>query len=105
MKIYTHDEMLNEVIGEKGTPRRDRYDADVRRGVTAYRLGEVLKEERQRQKLTQRQLGELAGVTESIISKVENGHTASFFSIDGILQALGISATFDMGRLGRVALT
>lgn len=105
MKTYTHEEMLDEVIGKKGTPRRNRYDADVRKGVTAYRLGEALKEERQRQNLTQRQLGELAGVTESIISKVENGHSASFFSIDGILQALGINATFDMGRLGRVALT
>lgn len=27
MKLYTHDEMLDRVVGEKGTPRRDAMDA------------------------------------------------------------------------------
>lgn len=104
MELYTHDQMLDEIIGKKGTARRDRYDAEVYRGIKAYRLGEALREERKRQNLTQKQLGEKAGLTENAISKVENGHSASYFSVDGILRALGISATFDMGRLGRVAL-
>ena len=26
MKFYTHEEMLDRVIGKKGTPERDKYD-------------------------------------------------------------------------------
>ena len=29
MKLYTHEEMLDSVIGVKGTPRRDEYEAKV----------------------------------------------------------------------------
>ena len=96
--------MLDEIVGKKGTARRNRYDANVHLGIKAYRLGEALREERKRQNLTQKQLGEKAGLTENAISKVENGHSTSYLSVDGILRALGINATFDMGRLGRVAL-
>lgn len=96
--------MLDEIVGKKGTARRDRYDSEVRQGIKAFRIGEVLKAERQRQNLTQKQLGELAMIDESTVSKVENGHSASYFAIDGLLRALGITATFDLGRLGRVVL-
>lgn len=30
MKLYTHDEMMDSVIGEKGTPRRDKLEADLK---------------------------------------------------------------------------
>lgn len=30
MKLYTHDEMMDSVIGKKGTPRRDKLDADLK---------------------------------------------------------------------------
>lgn len=104
MELYTHGQMLDEIVGKKGTARRDRYDTAVKLGVTAQRLGDVVREERQRQNLTRKQLGEKAGVNENVVSKVENGHSASYFSVDGLLRALGIRATYDMGRLGRVAL-
>lgn len=104
MKTYTLEELTDRNIGKKGTPARDRFDREIEAEVRAYRLGEILREERKRQNLTQRQLGEKAMIDERMVSKVENGRSASFFAIDGILQALGIKATFDMGRLGRVAL-
>ena len=29
MKLYTHDEMLDRIVGEKGTARRDALDAEL----------------------------------------------------------------------------
>ena len=29
IKLYTHDEMLNRVVGEVGTPRRDAMEAEL----------------------------------------------------------------------------
>lgn len=29
LKLYTHGEMLDAVVGVKGTPRRDKYEADI----------------------------------------------------------------------------
>lgn len=73
--------------------------------VESYKMGEALKEERVRQNLTQRELGQKAGVGESTVSKVENGQNSSLRSLSRIFRALGITDGFlDLGRLGRVAL-
>lgn len=29
LKLYTHEEMLDAVVGVKGTPRREKYEADI----------------------------------------------------------------------------
>lgn len=29
LKLYTHEEMLDAVVGVKGTPRRNKYEADI----------------------------------------------------------------------------
>ena len=105
MEIYTHEEMLDKYIGVKGTPERDQYDAEVQEGILAYKMGETLRAERKRQRMTQRELGEKAGVGESTVSKVENGQNSSLRSLSRIFRALGITDGFlDLGRLGRVAL-
>lgn len=105
MKIYTHEEILDEIIGKKGTPRRDKLEAEVQASVEAYKMGEALRGERERQSLTQRELSEKAGVGEGTVSKVENGHSTSLASLSRIFRALGITDGFlDLGRLGRVAL-
>lgn len=96
---------MEEFIGKKGTLERDEFDAEVRASVEAYRLGETIKEERERQNLTQRQLSEKAGVGESTLSKVENGRGTSVISLFRIFRALGVtSGSLDLGRMGRVAL-
>lgn len=105
MRIYTLEEVTDEIIGKKGTPKRDRFDAEVEASVEAYKMGEALKAERERQNLTQRQLSEKAGIGESTLSKAENGRGTSMVTLSRIFHALGITDAFmDLGRLGRVAL-
>ena len=105
MKFYTHEQILEEFIGKKGTQERDKFDAEVHAAVEAYKMGEALRAERERMNLTQRQLGEKAGVGERTVSKVENGHSTSTTSLFRIFHALELKDSFlDMGRLGRVAL-
>jgi hypothetical protein len=38
LKVYTHEEMLDRVIGEKGTPAREKYETDINN----FLIGEVL---------------------------------------------------------------
>lgn len=105
MKIYTQEEILDEFVGKKGTLERDRFDAEVEASVEAYKMGEALRTERERQNLTQRQLSEKAGIGESTLAKAENGRGISMVTLSRIFHALGITDAFmDLGRLGRVAL-
>ncbi len=41
MQVYTHEEMLDRVLGKKGTPERDEHEAKIE----AFLLGEAIKEE------------------------------------------------------------
>ena len=38
MKLYTHEEMLDRVIGTKGTPAREKYEID-----NNFLIGEAIK--------------------------------------------------------------
>ncbi len=51
MKLYTHDEMLDRVVGKKGTPRRDAMDAELQ----SYLIGEAIRQARKEKNLTQTQ--------------------------------------------------
>ena len=72
MKLYTHEEMLNKVLGKKGEPLRDKYENDI----NSYLMGETIKKARQSKKLSQEQLGKLIGVTRSQVCRIENGKTS-----------------------------
>lgn len=61
--------MLDTVVGTKGTPRRDKYEADVDNFLS----GEAIKKVRESKNLTQEQLGELMGVQKAQISRIESG--------------------------------
>ena len=101
MKLRTHEDMLDSVIGVKGTPRRDKLENDIE----AYLIGKAIKETRQKQQLTQKQLGELVGVQEDQISKIESGKSITYSTIVKVFKALGAkTASLDLGSLGRVAL-
>lgn len=101
MKLYTHEEMLNETFGQKGTPRRDKFEKDIQDWL----IGEAIKQTRKKQQLTQKQLGELMGVQEAQVSKIESGKSISFSTIARAFKAMGAkAATLDLGSLGRVAL-
>ena len=56
-KITTFDEHLDKQYGKKGSNKREKFEADS----ISFRLGEMLKEERKKAKLTQEQLAEKTG--------------------------------------------
>lgn len=80
MKMMTLEELKNKVIGEIGTPKRDKYEFDLRMEL----LGEMIKSVRKERKMTQEQLGELIGVQKSQISKLER--STKNVTIDTILK-------------------
>jgi HTH-type transcriptional regulator / antitoxin HipB len=67
--ITDFEDLLKDKYGKKGTPARDIYEADS----LAFRLGVMLKEARQKAKITQRQLAERTGTKKSYISRIEKG--------------------------------
>ena len=42
-KYYTHEEMLDTVVGEKGTATRDEFEAKLKAEVDAYKIGLAIK--------------------------------------------------------------
>ena len=105
MKIYTQAEVLDELIGKIGTPKRDEFEARLQKDVDEYYIGEAIKAERKRQGLTQEQLGERMGVQKAQVSKIENGKNIAYSSIVRAFKALGAkTASIDLGEMGRVAL-
>lgn len=99
MKLYTHKEMLNRVIGEMGTPRRDAMETELQ----SYLIGKAIKRARKEKKLTQSQLGELMGVQRAQVSRIENGHNLTIGTISRAFKALGVDVSLNCGDM-RIAL-
>ncbi len=100
MNFYTEEEALNKVLGEKGASLRSQYESDM----NAFLMGEAIKKARQSKNLTQEELGALIGVKKSQISRIENGKNITFATIAKVFKAMGISASFEMAGIGKVAL-
>lgn len=49
MKFYTHEEALDRVIGVRGTPEREKYEA----GINSFLIGETIRQTREAKNLTQ----------------------------------------------------
>ena len=69
--ITTFEEHLTKQYGEKGTPKRDKFEAKAK----AFTIGALLKDERLEAKLTQEELANKIGAKKSYISRIENGKT------------------------------
>ena len=69
--ITDFEDLLKDKYGEKGSPQRDKFDADS----LAFRLGVMLKQARQEAKITQEQLAERTGTKKSYISRIEKGQS------------------------------
>lgn len=69
--VTDFEDLLKDKYGEKGTPVRDKFDADS----LAFRLGVMLKEARLESKITQEQLAERTGTKKSYISRIEKGQS------------------------------
>ncbi|CDD17750.1 toxin-antitoxin system antitoxin component Xre family [Alistipes sp. CAG:435] len=105
MKTYTFDEVKDELLGKVGTSERDEHERKVADAVNAFRLGEVVRERRLDQNLTQEELGKRMGVKKSQVSKLERGDDMSLRSMRRVFRALGVeSATLDLGAAGKVTL-
>ena len=74
--VTDFDDLLNEKYGKKGTPMRDKYDAES----LAFRLGVMLKEARKEAKVTQEELATRTGTKKSYISRIERGQSDIQFS-------------------------
>lgn len=107
MKLYSLEEVTDEIIGKKGTPERDDFDRKVEEeeALYAYRIGEAIRNARLKQNLTQEELGERIGVQKAQISRMERGYSISIPTMSRVFKALGIAtATLDLGIAGKVAL-
>lgn len=100
MKFYTHEEAKDLLLGKKGTPERDRYEAELE----LFFIGEAIKRARQEKNLTQEDLGKLVGVQKAQISRIENGKNLTFATVIKLFKAMGISARLEIDQLGKVAL-
>lgn len=100
IKLYTHDEMMDNIVGKTGTSRRERLEADLK----TFLMGEAIKKAREERHLTQEQLGKMIGVKKAQVSRMENGANLSFSTIARVFKAMNISAHFSMEGIGKVAL-
>lgn len=69
MNCTTLDELITTEYGNKGTQRRDLFDAETQE----FCIAQTLREERIRAGLTQQQLAERMGTKKAYISRVETG--------------------------------
>ena len=104
MKTYTLEELTDKYIGEKGTPKRDKFDADLKTELQAYHIGEAIKQARLAKNLTQEELGQKVGVKKSQISRLEKGKSITIASLMRLFTAMEIPLTLDMGGIGKVSL-
>lgn len=103
-KFYTFEEVLDEQLGQIGTPQRDEHEAEVAEAIHVYNIGKAIKKAREQKKLTQEELGEMIGVRKGQISKIESGRNITVSTIMRVFKAMGINAKLDMGSLGSVPL-
>jgi DNA-binding XRE family transcriptional regulator len=66
--ITTWTELKDQIYGEKGTKRRDKLDREFK----SLKIGLMLREAREKKKLTQDQLGQIIEKKRSYISRIEN---------------------------------
>ena len=69
--VIDFEDLLKDKYGEKGSPLREKYDADS----LAFRLGVMLKEARKEAQVTQEELAEKTGTKKSYISRIERGQS------------------------------
>lgn len=68
MKVYTLDEVQDQLIGKVGTPERDIFEYELQMDL----IGKAIRQTRKERQLTQEELGKLVGVQKAQISRLEN---------------------------------
>jgi HTH-type transcriptional regulator/antitoxin HipB len=91
LKTYTFDQIKDEMIGKRGTSKRDDYEFELNLEL----LGEMIRTTRLQRNLTQEQLGELVGVQKAQISKLEkNANNVTVETILKVFNALKAKVNF-----------
>jgi HTH-type transcriptional regulator / antitoxin HipB len=86
--ITTFEELLIHEYGEKGTPAREEFEAKAQ----AFYICEMLREEREKQHLTQAELAEKTAMKKEFISRIENGKVdVQLSTFLKVLHGLGLS--------------
>ena len=80
MKTYSIEQVQDKLIGEIGTPERDRFEYELQMDL----IGKAIKQTRQERHLTQEELGKLIGVQKAQISRIENN--ASNVTMDTLIR-------------------
>ncbi|MBK7525006.1 MAG: helix-turn-helix transcriptional regulator [Saprospiraceae bacterium] len=95
MKTIKLSELKDKTLGKVGTPKRDKYEQELRVEI----LAEQIKQLRIERKLTQEQLGELVGVQRAQISKMENNTgNVTISTLMKIFGALKAKVTFEIEK-------
>lgn len=84
-RIYTHNEVIDTLVGVKGTAQREAYDLSIE----LFLVGQTIREKRN---LTQEDLGDLIGVKKAQISRIENGKNLTIATILKVFKALDVDA-------------
>ena len=91
-KLVSHSELLDKYIGAKGSPRREKFEAELRTDILAAKI----KEMRLKRNMTQSELAELVGKDKTQISNSERGRNLTISTIVQIVEALGGKINFDI---------
>lgn len=100
LTIYTQEEILDRHIGKAGTHRREHFEHDFNN----FLIGEAIRKARTDSKLTQQQLGDIAGLNRSQVSMAERGTRITVTTLSRILHALGLNARLSIPTLGEYAI-
>ena len=93
MKIYTLDQVQDQLIGTIGTPNRDRFEYELQMDL----ISKAIRETRKERNLTQEELGKLIGVQKSQISRLEsNASNATIDTLIRVFTALKVKATLQV---------
>ncbi|WP_149244085.1 helix-turn-helix domain-containing protein [Dyadobacter sp. 32] len=68
MKTFTLDQVQDKLIGEVGTPDRDRFEYELQMEL----IGTAIRQIRKERHMTQEELGKLVGVQKAQISRLES---------------------------------
>ena len=91
LKIYTLDEVVTDLIGERGTVQREQFEHELQIEI----IGNLIRQTRLERNLTQEELGRIVGVGKSQISKLEkNAGNVSIQTIKKIFDALKAKILF-----------
>lgn len=101
LKTYSLDEITDKHIGQRGTPKREAFENELRLDL----LGEAIKQARLERNLTQEELGRLVGVQKAQISKLENSLTdARLETIIKVFKALNARINFNVELLNQTVI-